>query len=1384
LSSQIANSIQRWLFTGTLAGSLVIGGAVLSEAGLPPLRFPFRNGPNSQPKSGVAADGHVQQKGEPVDRQQAADYAGKKFDDKSGNEDESDDIETKLAKSVRNVRLNFMESSWKAVLNSYAKQVGATLIADPTLIPTARYSRADKTSYTAAEALKVLNRELLNFDLKLVGNSKRLELKDLPSTHPNYTRPSVNSTGLVTEHALPGEVEKYSTGLRSRPQSGIIQASDAREVPISTDPGYTRSSHIQLAAASESTLSRDPVESSLLSVPLQHRRPKEMANLLYRAFQKQCELINDGPDGLPAMRVLEPVQPTGETRARIKIAAPRRLPRFTIAMDQDGNQMCIQASPTIARMVAAMIRKLDVQEYSDSAVQLFASEHGAEVENMADLVRTQLAKLTRARNKPSLNRAVAFQGDDLPPAAGPEQSEDVDAADTRPSRAQADPEQPATRQRGARGDAKAGEAKPGLSEILGALRGDVRIETLPDLGVMILHGNEKDVERVKAIIQEIEKLSAGSTPDVHLFLLKNTNSEALAELLSQVYERLNGRRRPGGGAAPAPAAGPGGAAGSANQSVTIIPVVKPNAILIVASAADIESVLKLAEELDQPVDPTAEFKMFRLRSAVASQVLLTIQTFYEGRVGLGSRVLAVADIRTNSVLVHARPRDVAEVAALIKELDQSDPASVAQMKVFPLRNAVADELSSILHQTIQSVLSQPSNPGQAGQQGGGVVPGGGGGGAGGSDASSQALKAVKSTVLQYLSPDGPGERLLRSGILSDIRIASDGRTNSLIVTAPEESLPILEELIKLLDRPTSTVAEIKVFSLQNSDAKSMVSLLESLFASAGQSQQNALNRLGINVAGAEDASSGLVPLKFSVDSRTNSIVAVGAGEALRVVEAILIRLDESDVRQRQSVVFRLKNSPANDVATAVNDFLTSRRDLTQSTDGLVSPFEQIEREVIVVPERMSNSLLISATPRYFNEIKELVTSLDTPPQQVIIQALLVEVTLDNEDEFGMELGLQDSVLFRRSVIASSGLTTINTTNTAPNGVQTQTQKIISQTATPGFLFNNQQLGNNTTVDPGIVGQQALTNFALGRQNGDLGYGGLVLAAGSESVSVLLRALAATRRVDVLSRPQIRTLDNQLAMIQVGQEVPVVNGFSTTNNAINPIVEIRQAGIILQVVPRISPDGRVVMDVAAERSAYLPDDQGVALSSDPVSGRVIRAPKKDISTARASLAVSSDQTVVMGGMIQSQNTSIVRKVPILGDLPYLGLPFRYNFNQNIKKELLIFLTPRVIKTDADSEYIKQIETGRIHFMEADAEQIHGPIFATPAPATTTPSNVQFMNPTTQTAPILDDPNIPTKNMSNAPVIVPPAPAPVPDDVNGVKMMRRTPKRSSRPVAMTE
>ena len=155
---------------------------------------------------------------------------------------------------------------------------------------------------------------------------------------------------------------------------------------------------------------------------------------------------------------------------------------------------------------------------------------------------------------------------------------------------------------------------------------------------------------------------------------------------------------------------------------------------------------------------------------------------------------------------------------------------------------------------------------------------------------------------------------------------------------------------------------------------------------------------------------------------------------------------------------------------------------------------------------------------------------------------------------------------------------------------------------------------------------------MGRTNSTLGYSGLVLSAASENVSALLRALAENHRVDILQRPQIMTLDNQPAFIQVGQRVPRIT--AVTNNALTGntnSITLDNVGLILGVTPRISPDGLVVMQIDAEKSELESEATGIPIFTSP-TGQVIRSPIIDATTAQTTVAAMSEQTVVLGGLI--------------------------------------------------------------------------------------------------------------------------------------------------------
>lgn len=464
-----------------------------------------------------------------------------------------------------------------------------------------------------------------------------------------------------------------------------------------------------------------------------------------------------------------------------------------------------------------------------------------------------------------------------------------------------------------------------------------------------------------------------------------------------------------------------------------------------------------------------------------------------------------------------------------------------------------------------------------------------------------------------------------------------------------------------------------------------------------------------------------------VKALTNSgrVIVTDTGSYLRRMRDLLLGSGVA-ASDGQALVYQLRHAQAEDVAKAITDFLNQNSGPgSAGGDGSSVSMGSGDASQRVVAEKTTNSLLVRGSAEEMGTLQRIIEDLDRAPREVLVQALLVEVELGNTNELGVELGFQDSVLFDRSVVDK--VVSISQTTTAPNGVQTTNQSILSQTAAPGFNFNNQPLGNNISANPNRIGPQGLSNLGVGRVNGDLGFGGLVLSAGSESVNLLLRALDAHFNIDVLSRPQVRAVENHEAFIQIGQQVPVVDGVAITPvGSANPVIRQDQAGIILKVTPRISPDGRVQLDVNAEKSSFnLAPGTGVPIFTDATNGNVIEAPIKDITTADTTVSIQSGQTIVLGGMITNDQTVVVRKVPWLGDIPFIGRLFRYDLNRHKRKELLVFLTPTVLEHDGHAELLKAREAGLIN-MPAEAFSFGDNLTGTYG----APADSQFMLPAQQ------------------------------------------------------
>lgn len=1147
------------------------------------------------------------------------------------------------------IRLNYFDTTWAKVLKDVAESQEMTLVMDS--VPPGRFARRDKKQYDLETAIRILNKELEPQGYRLLAQKSYLIVLNLDKARTEYSRPSIKPDGSTEQertpatealiHSASNSREVSGDGQKQKSSSPVLSSAKRREKYGSPDAQTPKSVSERNRNRSDSAEDSDwngvPSKSSIRPVshggkvvqeevaevdpagpmsveeiPLTNGNASELARTIYVVFEKRATLQKNSVNGLPGFAVYD--------RAEDGSGRKEESPLFRIAIDQDANQLVLEAPAPRMNHLKKLIADLDKPaEFGSEAAVKVVENKGISAKTAKEL-NEQIHLLVSMADEGADTRGV------------------VKDEKTRPAGELANGDDPAIN-----------------------LRGEVNIQAMQELGILILKGNEADVAKVEEIIQRLETMSVGSLPAIHVLTLQNVDSEAMATLLTSVYEELTELRQ----------------RGSENRkTAAFIPVIQPNAILILSSEIERQSILELADELDKPLSPELEFHVFPLKSAIASQVVTALESFYEERPGLGTSVRAFADVRTNSLIVQGRANELAEVTKLVERIDKDDPSATVRMQIIPLKQAVAQELSDTINQALQAVINPPQQTTQ-----------GGGGFGGGNNTGAQELRDNKSVALEFLTSNGGVQDLIRSGILADVRVSPDVRSNSLIVSAPEASVTLMTALVEALDRAPGATSEIKVFTLKNADAQQSVDLLETLFDNTNQEDQ-----LGIQLAGTEGTSSSLIPLRFSADIRTNTVLAVGSAESLSVVEAILLRLDNDDTRKLETTVFQLRNAPADLVAETLLDFLEQQQALQDSSEDLISNIERIRQQVLVAPDVNSNSLIVSASPQYFSQVTGIIETLDAQPPEVVIQALLVEVTLDATDEFGIELGFQDPLLLAR------GMTTATST-----------------TATPGLNFNNTSvaLGNNfTTAAPntGTVASQGLSNFSLGRQNGNLGFGGFVFSAQSDAVSVLLRALAARRTLHVLSRPQVRTTHNNLARVNVGQSVPIVDGVNITQlGQTNPNISRYDTGITLEVTPRITPDGMVAMDVYASKSGLAGTDVPVFVNSD---GSTITSPIINQSIADTIVNVPNGQTIVIGGMITKSDTSLERKVPWLGDLPVVGRAFRYDSTTVSRTELLIFLTPRIVLSDLDSELIKQVESERLHFIESEAEEIHGPLYSVP------------------------------------------------------------------------
>jgi general secretion pathway protein D len=333
----------------------------------------------------------------------------------------------------------------------------------------------------------------------------------------------------------------------------------------------------------------------------------------------------------------------------------------------------------------------------------------------------------------------------------------------------------------------------------------------------------------------------------------------------------------------------------------------------------------------------------------------------------------------------------------------------------------------------------------------------------------------------------------------------------------------------------------------------------------------------------------------------------------------------------------------------------------------------------------THNLVVIADDDTLAHISSVVSNLDRPQPQVLIKVVFLEVQRDR----GLDLGVDASFRGTTGYSPSSSLVTnfmvgpaTTTVNGGTNGSTSTSilNSIIPQSISPlGMLPSSFLTGSN------ITGGSLLPGLSSGA-------GGLYQIMGQDYL-VTLHAVATAGNAKILSRPSVIAANNQPATILVGQSVPLITSvrYDTFGNVINGVT-YTDVGIILRVTPFITSDGLVQMILSPETSSIAATG-GQVISSGPGGLNPITAPALNKRSADTVVVTPDGQTVIIGGLIYEEKDESESKVPFLGDIPILGNLFKRKITTEDKRELVIFLTPRVIQAPSQVAAMTQREESK-------------------------------------------------------------------------------------------
>ncbi len=488
--------------------------------------------------------------------------------------------------------------------------------------------------------------------------------------------------------------------------------------------------------------------------------------------------------------------------------------------------------------------------------------------------------------------------------------------------------------------------------------------------------------------------------------------------------------------------------------------------------------------------------------------------------------------------------------------------------------------------------------------------------------------------------------------------ATHGNLETQLIQVQQGSVAELIPLIRpLVPQYGHLAAVTSANALIISDRSANIARIEDLIRQLDQKNTNDYSVVNLQHAWVMDAAEllnnamlrgqakGSSASQVIADARTNRLIILGPPEARAKLVAMAQLMDTPTTRSANTRVIRLRHNDAKALAET----------LGQISEGLKNPAtgetSGQQQNIMIRADESLNALVLYAEPEVVATLEEIVRQLDVPRAQVLVEAAIVEISGDISEA----LGVQWAVDGRGS---SGGL--------------------------GGTNFSNSGLSVGTVLS-------ALKNNVIPPSLPD----GAIVGIGNSDFGMLITALSSNSNFNLLSTPSLLTLDNQKAEILVGQNVPFQTGSYTTDaaGANNPFttVERQDVGVKLKVIPHINDGATLRLEIDQEISSLAPASTVTSGASDLITNK---------RSIKSTVLAEDGQIVVLGGLIQDDVTQSVSKVPLLGDIPWLGALFRSSKDVHTKRNLMVFLRPMIIRDATGLAAISGKKYSDIRILGAD------------------------------------------------------------------------------------